>query len=105
LGEKFPEMNLKLKSIKKLSSVLDDPLLDPNFDRQLLGACSLEVTGPEFHSLVSQVKDLFAELPIPYIEVYFHFLLKIITHSHLTILSRKRVQWINRICLCSSFPS
>ena len=64
-------MNLKLKSIKKLSSPKDmDPLLDPNFDRQLLGACSLEVTGPEFNSLVSQVKDLFPELPIPYIEVY-----------------------------------
>jgi len=47
----------------------NDPLDDPTFDRQLLGACSLDVVGPELLSLVSQVKDLLPDLPNGYIEV------------------------------------
>jgi len=46
-----------------------DPLYDPNFDRQLLGACSLDVTGVELDSLITQVNDLLPELPKSYVEV------------------------------------
>jgi hypothetical protein len=52
-----------------VEKIVVDPLYDPNFDRQLLGACSLEVGGVELESLVSTVKDLLPELPNSYIEV------------------------------------
>ncbi len=46
-----------------------DPLYDPGFDRQLLGACSLDVVGVELDSLVTQVKDLLPDLPRAFVEV------------------------------------
>lgn len=52
-----------------VEKIVVDPLYDPNFDRQLLGACSLDVTGPELTSLVSQVKDILPELADAYVEV------------------------------------
>jgi hypothetical protein len=52
-----------------VEKIVVDPLYDPNFDRQLLGACSLEITGVELDSLITQVKDLLPELPNSYIEV------------------------------------
>ncbi|CAG7719051.1 unnamed protein product [Allacma fusca] len=58
-----PEFKTKPRPKKSL-----DPLDDPDFDRQLLGACSLDVTGVEFTSLVTTVKDLFNDLPTRYIE-------------------------------------
>lgn len=42
-----------------------------NFDRQLLGACSLEVSGPELDSLITQVQDILPELPKSYVEVSY----------------------------------
>jgi hypothetical protein len=52
-----------------IEKIVVDPLYDPNFDRQLLGACSLEISGVELASLVSQVKDLLPDLPNSYVEV------------------------------------
>ena len=49
--------------------IVTDPLYDPNFDRQLLGACSLDVVGVELKSLITQVKDLLPDLPDVYVEV------------------------------------
>lgn len=65
-----------------VEKIVVDPLYDPNFDRQLLGACSLEVTGVELESLISQVKDLLPDLADSYIEVRaneFNFLIS--THQ------------------------
>ncbi|ODN01545.1 Activating signal cointegrator 1 complex subunit 2, partial [Orchesella cincta] len=52
-----------------VEKIVVDPLYDPNFDRQLLGACSLDITGVELQSLVTQVKDILPELPDSYVEV------------------------------------
>lgn len=58
IGEKYCE-----------DKVVSDPLYDPDFDRSLLGACSLDVSGVELKSLVTQVKDLLPDLPDCYVEV------------------------------------
>ena len=52
-----------------VEKIVTDPLYDPTFDRQLLGACSLDIVGVELDSLVTQVKDLLPDLPRTYVEV------------------------------------
>lgn len=51
------------------SQISHTALEDASFDRQLLGACSLDVVGPELLSLIAQVKDILPDFSDEYVEV------------------------------------
>jgi len=84
-----------------VEKIVVDPLYDPNFDRQLLGACSLDISKTEMQSLITQVKDLLAELPEPYIEVSEHKLIKFI--NNLDLISNYTYYILIDVSFCRPF--